>query len=150
MVGLTGPRTCAFRKRDGQLCGAPPLRDGPYCFWHDPDHAAEAAEARRLGGLRRRREKTLEGAYDLGGLGSVAAIRRFVEIAALDVLGLDNSIPRANAIARLALVAAKLLEVGEVEERVEALEAAVRARPPSAQSALAEPAAAIEFVERAS
>ncbi len=150
MVGLTGPRTCAFRKPDGQPCGATPLRDGPYCFWHDPDHAAEAAEARRLGGLRRRREKTLEGAYDLEGLSSVAAIRRFVEIAALDVLGLDNSIPRANAIARLALVATKLLEVGEVEGRVEALEAAVRARPPGARSLLDEPEAAIEFVERAS
>ena len=135
MVGLTGPRTCAFRKPDGQLCGATPLRDGDFCFWHDPDHATEATEARRLGGLRRRREKTLEGAYDFEGFSSVASIRRFVEIAALDVLGLENSVARANGMARLAVVAAKLLELGDVEMRLAALEAVVRRRSPVERSA---------------
>jgi len=122
-------QTCSFVKPDGARCGAIPLRDSTFCFWHDPAHAAEAAEARRLGGLRRRREKTLEGAYDLDGLASVPGIRRFVEIAALDVLGLENSVARAGVIARLALVAAKLLEVGELEQRLAILEAAVAARP---------------------
>ena len=31
-------------------------------FWHSRDHAQEAAEARCLGGLRRRKEKITEGA----------------------------------------------------------------------------------------
>ena len=150
MLGAAGPRTCQHRKPDGMLCGATPMRNREFCFWHDPDHAAEAAEARRLGGLRRRREKTLEGAYDLEGLGSVAGIRRFVEIAALDVLGLDNSIPRANAVARLALVAAKLLEVGELEQRLVVLEGAVRSRPPAPPSHLNEEPGEVEFIEAAS
>ena len=53
-----------------------PLRDRPYCFSHDPERAEEAAEARRLGGLRRRKEGTIAVAYDLPGLDTVAGIRR--------------------------------------------------------------------------
>ena len=100
---------------------------------HDPAHAAEVAEARRLGGLRRRRELTVQGAYEFNGLESVADIRRLLEIAALDVLGLENSIARARTLAYLAVAATKLLEVGELEHRVAALEAAVHGYTPAAE-----------------
>ena len=40
---------------------------------HSPEHAKEVQEARRLGGLRRKREVTLSGAYDFEGLGTVAS-----------------------------------------------------------------------------
>jgi len=52
-------RRCAYAKADGQPCRMAPLIDGPYSFAHDPERAAEAAEARRLGGLRRRKEGTI-------------------------------------------------------------------------------------------
>ena len=78
-------------------------------------------------GLRRRREKTVSGAYDFAGLGSIEAIRRILEIATIDALGLDNSIARARVLIAAVLAAAKLLETGELEERLAALEAAVRA-----------------------
>ena len=120
---------CRARKENGEACQQPPLRGGEFCFWHDPDHAKEAAEARRLGGLRRRRESTVAGAYEFEGLETVAQIRRLLGIAAVDLLGLENSIARARALISLSLAAAKLLEVGEMEERLEALEAAVKARP---------------------
>jgi hypothetical protein len=99
---------------------------------HAPEHAEEATEARRLGGLRRRREGTVAGAYEFGGLESVAGIRRLLEVAAVDTLGLDNSI--ARTLAYLAMVAAKLLETGELEQRISSLEAAVHR-----QRALPEP-----------
>jgi hypothetical protein len=67
------------------------------------------AEARRLGGSRRRKEATIAVAYDVEGLGSVAQIRRLVEVAVLDVLSLENSVSRARAIAYLAQTATKLL-----------------------------------------
>ena len=101
MLGVARPPACSARTRDGSPCGATPMRDQPFCFWHHPDHKQEAAEARRLGGLRRRRERTLEGAYDLHkGFRSVDGILRFVEIAALDLLGLDASVARSNAMFR--------------------------------------------------
>src|SRR5664280_1478291 len=120
-------RRCAGETPEGRPCPTSPLRDGPYCFWHSPDHTTEAAEARRLGGLRRRREKTLSGAFDFAGLGSVESIRRILEIATIDALGLENSIARARVLIAAAMAATRLLEAGEFEARLEALEAAVGA-----------------------
>jgi hypothetical protein len=122
-------RVCKHRHEDGSACGSPPLHDGEYCLWHDPDHAEEVAEARRLGGQRRKRERVVSGAYDFEGLGSIPQIRRLVEVAALDALGLDNSVQRARALAYLAQVAAGLHEKGELEERIKALEAVMGTRP---------------------
>ena len=48
-------------------------------------------------------------------------IRRLVEVAAFDVLGLENSIARARALAFLAQVAASLLEKGELEDQLGAI-----------------------------
>jgi len=115
-------RTCSFVRENGQPCGAPPLQDGDCCLWHDPAHADEVLEARKLGGQRRRRERVVSGAYDFEGLGTVASIRRLVEVAVLDTLGLENSVARARTLAYLAQTAAKLLEVGELEDRLAALE----------------------------
>ena len=135
MLGVARLPACSARTREGAPCGATPMRDQPFCFWHHPDHRAEAAEARRLGGLRRRREKTLEGAYDLReGFRSVDGIFRFVEIGAIDLLGLDTSVARSNAMFRGALVAAKLLEVGDLAQRIAVLEAASATRQPDSPS----------------
>ncbi len=121
-------QTCTAHKPDGSRCLSAPLHAAELCFWHHPEHAREAAEARRLGGLRRKREHTISGAYEFNGLGSISEIRRLLEIAVLDVLGLENSIARARTIAYLAVAAVKLLEVGEFERRLETLEQAVHSR----------------------
>jgi len=59
-------------------------------------------------------------------LGSIESIRRILEIAVLDALGLENSIARARLLIAGSLAAAKLLETGELEERLTSLEAALR------------------------
>jgi hypothetical protein len=105
-----------------------PLRDRPYCFSHDPERAEEAAEARRLGGLRRRKEGTIAVAYDLLGLDSVAGIRRLLDIVVTDGVGLENGIPRLRALIATAVAATNLLKVGEFEDRLASLEAAIKQR----------------------
>lgn len=132
-------RRCAQEMPDGRLCQAPPGRDSALCFWHDPGKAEDLAEAQRLGGLRRRRERTLAAAYDVAGLGSIEAIRRILEIATLDALGLENSIARARVLIAAAVAAAKLLETGELEDRLAALEAAVGAGRASRAATSADP-----------
>ena len=117
---------CAGRQRDGRQCGAPPMKGGSFCLWHSPDHEEEANEARRLGGLRRKREKTVAGAYEVTGLSTVEDLRRLLEIAVLDTLGLDNSLARARVIIAAVGAAAKLMEIGELQARITALEAAQR------------------------
>jgi hypothetical protein len=131
-------RRCAYAKADGQPCQMAPLRDRPYCFAHDPERAAEAAEARRLGGMRRRKEGTIAVAYDLPGLDTVVGIRRLLDIVVTDGVGLDNGIPRLRVLISTAVAAMNLLKVGELEERLAALEAAVLHRPTD-QSAAAFP-----------
>jgi hypothetical protein len=121
-------RACKALRSDGAHCGSPPLRDGEFCLMHDPAHADEVAEGRRLGGQRRRREAAVTGAYDFEGLSTVAQIRRLVEVAVVDTLALENSVARARTLAYLAQTAAKLLEAGEHEERLQAVEAALGPR----------------------
>ncbi len=128
MADAVRERVCKAVKDDGSQCEAAPLTDGEHCFWHSPEHAEEVAEAGRLGGLRRRREKTVAAAYDIEGLESVDAIRRLIEIAVLDTLGLENSIARSRTLAYLSQVALRTLEVGEFQDRLQALEAAMGPR----------------------
>ena len=121
-------RQCAFDSPGGEPCRAAPLRDSQFCLMHSPEHAQEVQEARRLGGLRRKREATLSGAYDFESLDTVGGIRRLIEVAVMDTLGMENSISRSRTLAYLAQVALRTLEVGDLEERIVALEHAVRGK----------------------
>jgi hypothetical protein len=112
---------------------------------HDPTNATEAAEARRLGGIRRRRELITQGAYEFESLTLVQDIRRLLEIATVDTLGLENGVARNRTLASLAMAAAKLLETGELEDRVRTLEAAVLQSRPPEHSAFAEEPYEAEF-----
>lgn len=129
-------RGCTGINERGERCGATKMRDGDYCFWHAPEREVDAAEARRLGGLRRKREKTLAGAFEVTGLDSVPAIRRVVELVMLEALGLDNSVARCRILLAAATTAVKLLEVGELETRLALLEDAARSHPPEVGSLL--------------
>ena len=122
---MVARRSCAFVMPDGRACRAGPQRDRPYCFSHDPERATEAAEARRLGGLRRRKEGTIAVAYDLPGLDTVPGIRRLLDIVVTDGVGLDNGIPRLRVLISTAVAAMNLLKVGELEERLAALEGVI-------------------------
>jgi hypothetical protein len=94
---------------------------------HDPAHAEAVTEARRLGGNRRKREVTVRGAFEVEDLRGVEGAQRVLEIALLDLLALDNSVPRDRSLIAGALAVLKANEVGDLVERIKALEAAVQA-----------------------
>lgn len=68
---------------------------------------------------------TVAGAFDFVDLHNVANIRRILKIAVLDTLGLENSMAGSRTLDYLGMTAIKLLEVGEHEQRLASLEAAV-------------------------
>jgi hypothetical protein len=121
-------RSCAAINQGREPCRQPPLRDGEFCFWHDPEHAQAAADARRLGGQRRKREGALSGAYEFSGLEGPQDLKRILEIAAYDALALDNSVARVRTLIALVQAGARLFEITELEDRLRALEAAMEPR----------------------
>jgi hypothetical protein len=121
---MVARRSCTFLMPDGRTCRAGPQRDRPFCFAHDPERAADAADARRLGGLRRRKEGTIAVAYDLPGLDTVAGIRRLLD--RRDRRGRPRERHRPPARPHLNRRGGhELLKVGEFEERLTALESVV-------------------------
>ena len=92
-------RQCAFQTAKGNACRMAPLKDSEFCWVHSPDRIKEVQEARRLGGLRRKRESTISNAYHFESITSVEGIRRIVEIAILDTLAMENSISRNRTLA---------------------------------------------------
>jgi len=117
-------RACTYQMPTGRACRATPLRDEPFCFWHAPETAEEAAEARRLGGLHRRKKKTVAAIYGIGGLRTIDDLQGLLATAVIETMTLENSISRNRAVAGMVATGAKLIEVGEHEERLRALEAA--------------------------
>jgi hypothetical protein len=105
------------------------MHDEPFCFWHSPETAEEAAEARRLGGLHRRKKKTVGAVFGFRGLRTIEDNQGLLETAAIETLALENSISRNRALASFAAVGVKLIEVGDLEERLAVLEAATRYAP---------------------
>ncbi|MGD0863779.1 MAG: hypothetical protein ABSA21_13660 [Candidatus Limnocylindrales bacterium] len=124
-------RGCTFEMPDGPACRAPALRGKSVCYWHDPDKADEAAEARRIGGLHRRKAKSVATIYDFAGLRTVESAQRLLETAAIETLALENSISRNRTLISAASGAGKLIEAGELDARLAAVEAAVGSKPDS-------------------
>ena len=117
---------CTALRNDGRPCRATPMHDEPFCFWHAPETVEEAAEARRLGGLHRRKKKSVAAVYGFGGLRTIADNLTLLETAAIETLAIENSIARNRALAAMAATGGKLIELGDLAERVAALEAAPR------------------------
>jgi hypothetical protein len=118
-------RRCSHVGPNGRACRATPGRDALYCFVHNPEKQREAAEARRLGGLHRRRAKVLKDVNQVGGLTSADEIRRYLEVALTDGLALDNSVARGRLLIAGAMTATRLLETGELEARLTSIESKI-------------------------
>ena len=121
-------KACRGIGNKGERCRASRLPDSDYCVFHDPEHAEAIQEGRRRGGLRRRREGTLAAALNFEGLSTIEELQRLLEIVTMDALSLENSIARNRALVMIVLARARLLETGEQEERLAALEAALGPR----------------------
>ena len=125
---LLGPRGCAYRMPNGRCCGGTSRRGVPFCFMHHGASAAEAAEARRLGGLNRRRERILAITNDLPGVATPEEQVRLVELGVADVLRAPSSLKRAQMLFTAARTSAQIREQAEIEARLRRLEDA-RDRP---------------------
>ena len=125
---LMAERTCQAGNEAGQPCRQAPLRDEEFCFWHSPTHAEAAAEARRAGGLNKRRERTLAAVYEFEGLESVEHVRRLFEIAGFEALALPAGPNKCRILVQVGLAGLRALGVGDHEERLQEIEAVLSPR----------------------
>ncbi len=112
-------RGCKGTTQRGEHCRMAPLHGSSYCFNHAPEMESRRARSRRRGGRNRRAAKA---SCDPPDLGSPSAVRHVLEQAVGDTLVQENSIQRNRTLGYLGGVLLKVLEVGELEERVRALE----------------------------
>lgn len=113
-------RKCTEPRADGQPCEMPPLEGKDKCWAHDPENARGRAEARRKGGNNRQTPKSADGPHPE--YRSTDAIQELLERTVADTLLQENSDKRSRTIATLAGVLMKALEVGEMQERLDAIE----------------------------
>ena len=112
---------CAGIRRDGQRCTAPGLVDG-WCYAHAPGLAEHRAAARRKGGHGRRASARLG---KLMPARLMPVFSRLKEaLARVDTGELEPK--RAQAMAALARAMTTVLQVGELEQRIAALEQRTR------------------------
>ena len=115
-------RPCAATNAKGSSCRGAATTDSVYCRMHDPEQADAVAEGRRLGGFRRKREVTLDAAYELGDIGSVDGIRRLLDVAMHDAVALDSGVARVRVLIYGVRAAIELMRVTDLDARISALE----------------------------
>jgi len=113
-------KRCGAKRKDGRPCAARVMGAGEHCFAHDPRRVAQRDQARRKGGAN---SATAARAEKL-----VPAVLRPVLVTLLQTLqgAQAGTIEprRATAIGSVARAIVAVYQVGTLEERLQALEAA--------------------------
>lgn len=111
---------CNGQRHDGQPCTAVIVLPSGFCFAHDPGRQSEVTAARRAGGKAKATRARLSRLMP-------SSLRPVLHtlMAALDEVH-DGSLEpqKAQAMAALASAAVRVFGAGQLEERLEALEAA--------------------------
>jgi len=118
-------RPCQARKPDGASCQAAALPGSDFCFFHDPDRADERRDAQSFGGSRNRMKTLSADAPDVK-IESCQDVVRLISETINQVRRGDLDPRVANAIGYLANVLIKAAEQGDLEKRIEDLEAALK------------------------
>lgn len=121
-------RPCQAKTADGSSCRTAALTGSDFCFFHDPDRATDRLEANAAGG-RQNRMKTLDGTAPDVKIESCQDVVRLISETINQVRRGELDPRVANAIGYLANVLIKAAEQGDMEKRLEDLEAAVKSRP---------------------
>lgn len=119
---------CKAKTKSGSPCSMKALKGQPYCFTHDPSNGAARAKARQLGGARTRVQHAGNAETIPREIKSLADLQKVFDYTLAEVIPMENSIPRGRLLLALIDTGVKLFQVGEMENRIAAVEAALKVR----------------------
>ncbi len=124
---LMSKKQCQATKRDGEPCNAAAGVSG-FCFAHDATKGKERAAARRNGGLQRITPHGASAALVTKETRSIEGVMTILDYALQESLVLSNSIQRGRLLVSIAHGYIEALKVGEIEQRLEAVEMTLKMR----------------------
>ena len=127
---LMSKKQCQAKNRSGAPCSASAGVNG-FCFTHDAGKGKERAIARRKGGLQRITPHVADAALLPSETRSIEGVMIILDYALQESLGLSNSIQRGRLLVSIAHGYIEALKVGEMEQRLEAVETTLKIRKES-------------------
>ncbi len=124
---LMSKKQCQAAKRNGEPCNASANETG-FCFTHDATKGKERAIARRNGGLKRITPSVADKSLVPKETRTITDVMTILDYALQESLVLQNSISRGRLLVSIAHGYIEALKVGEMEQRLEAVETALKMR----------------------
>ncbi len=118
---------CQAKRRNGEPCNGSANESG-YCFTHNPGFSKERAEARRKGGLQKAAPHFADDSQIPRQVRSIEGALSILDYTLQEIIGLSNGIQRGRLLVSIAHGYIEALKVGEPEERLEAIESAMKLR----------------------
>lgn len=121
---------CQGKTKSGKACKMPAVNGGKFCFSHSPATRAQQAAARKLGGMNRSRHAG-DPATIPTEIKNLNDASKLLDYIVQELLIMDNGVPRARALLTSYEMYLKSIEIGQLEERIKALEQAqsLRGKP---------------------
>lgn len=114
---------CKAFTTNGKRCKAKPATGADFCFIHDPSQAQKRAQARRKGGEATRTPHGGTLAIIPTEINTIQDARKILIYALAELAPMENSLQRVRAYLALFDSFVKSIEIGEIENRLAALEA---------------------------
>lgn len=115
---------CQATRADGKPCQSWPIRNSSFCFIHSPENASKRAEARRRGGLNRQTAHGGDAGNVPARIRSLTDVLELLDYSRAEIMALENGVNRGRLLLALAAEYRQSIQVGEMEARIAALEAA--------------------------
>jgi hypothetical protein len=124
---LMSKKQCQAKNRNGNPCQASASETG-FCFTHDITKGKERAIARRKGGLQKITPHVADASLVPKETRTIEGVMIILDYALQESLALPNSIQRGRLLVSIAGGYLETLKIGELEQRIEAIEIALKTR----------------------
>ncbi len=129
---LMSKKPCQATKQSGEPCHAA-ASDTGFCFAHDATKGRERAVARRNGGLKRITPHAADASRVPKETRSIEGVMMILDYALQESLALSNGIQRVRLLVSIAHGYIEALKVGELEQRLDAVEHTLQLRKAAKQ-----------------